>query len=95
MVHEGNKDAAEECFRAARDSFDQGNLEKAAKLAQKAQRMYPSEKYKGMFIIILFNLKKLVILRAQLEARLYKIFLSASGHQPYWILYSDLTDESL
>lgn len=47
MVIEGNKDEAEKCFELSHKYFEQGNSEKAVKFAQKAQKLYPCEKFKG------------------------------------------------
>lgn len=44
MVHDGNKDEAEKCFNLAQKYFKEGNREKAAWFAQKAERLYPSQK---------------------------------------------------
>ncbi|KAF2359674.1 protein of unknown function DUF1977 DnaJ-like [Trinorchestia longiramus] len=46
MVIEGNKDEAEKCFDIARGHFEQGNIDKAVKFVQKAQKLYPCERYK-------------------------------------------------
>ena len=53
MVFEGNKDEADKCFQLSQSYFEQGNREKALKFAQKAQRLYPSQKFKGLFIYLL------------------------------------------
>ncbi|XP_045129004.1 dnaJ homolog subfamily B member 12-like [Portunus trituberculatus] len=44
MVHDGNKDEAEKCFNLAQKYFKEGNREKAARFAQKAEKLYPSQK---------------------------------------------------
>ncbi|KAG0727033.1 DnaJ subfamily B member 14 [Chionoecetes opilio] len=44
MVHDGNKDEADKCFNLAQKYFKEGNREKAAWFAQKAERLYPSHK---------------------------------------------------
>lgn len=46
MVLEGNKDEAEKCFELSHKYFEQGNREKAVKFSQKAQKLYPCEKFK-------------------------------------------------
>lgn len=47
MVHDGNKDEAEKCFNLAQKHFKEGSREKAARFAQKAERLYPSAKSQG------------------------------------------------
>ena len=47
MVHDGNKDEAEKCFNLAQKYFKEGNREKAARFAQKAEKLYPSQKSQG------------------------------------------------
>ena len=47
MVHDGNKDEAEKCFNLAQKYFKEGNREKAAWFAQKAERLYPSQQSQG------------------------------------------------
>lgn len=47
MVHDGNKDEAEKCFNLAQKYFKEGSREKAARFAQKAERLYPSAKSQG------------------------------------------------
>lgn len=47
MVIEGNRDEAEKCFQLSKSYFDQGNKEKALKFIGKAQKLYPTEEYKG------------------------------------------------
>lgn len=47
MVHDGNKDEAEKCFNLAQKYFKEGNRDKAAWFAQKAERLYPSQKSQG------------------------------------------------
>ncbi|XP_066937461.1 dnaJ homolog subfamily B member 12 [Macrobrachium rosenbergii] len=44
MVHDGNKDEAEKCFNFAQKYFKEGNREKAVRFAQKAERLYPTQK---------------------------------------------------
>ncbi|XP_068221192.1 dnaJ homolog subfamily B member 12 [Palaemon carinicauda] len=44
MVHDGNKDEAEKCFNFAQKYFKEGNRDKAIRFAQKAERLYPTQK---------------------------------------------------
>ena len=50
MVHEGNKDEAEKCFKLAREYFKNSESEKALRFAHKADRLFPTERYKGEII---------------------------------------------
>merc|ERR1739838_772711 len=44
MVHDGNKDEADKCLNLGQKHFKEGNREKALRFAQKAERLYPSQK---------------------------------------------------
>lgn len=49
---ESNRDEAEKCIHLARKYLNQGDCVKAEKFASKAERLYPSEKTKGLLIKI-------------------------------------------
>lgn len=53
VLHDGNKDEAEKCFNLAQKYFQEGNRDKASRFAQKAERLYPSQKSRGELKIIL------------------------------------------
>ncbi|CAL4068326.1 unnamed protein product [Meganyctiphanes norvegica] len=44
MVHDGNKDEADKCLNLGQKYFKEGNRDKALRFAQKAERLYPSQK---------------------------------------------------
>lgn len=47
MVHDGNKDEADKCFNLAQKYFQEGNRDKAIRFAQKAERLYPTQRAAG------------------------------------------------
>jgi len=49
IFHEmdGNKDEAEKCIELAEKYMREGNREKAVKLLEKSERLYPTQKAKG------------------------------------------------
>ena len=48
---EGNRDDSEKCLRVAEKYLRAGDKEKALKFLNKAERLYPSKRAKGMRII--------------------------------------------
>lgn len=44
---DGNKDEAEKCIEFAEKYMREGNREKAIKLLEKSERLYPTQKAKG------------------------------------------------
>ena len=50
---EGNRDESERCFHLANKYLSQGDLEKAKKFLNKAERLFPTEKAKGKYSNIL------------------------------------------
>lgn len=52
---EGNKDEAERCIDYAQQAFNYGDRAKAERFLQKAERLYPTQKAKGMKLSILFQ----------------------------------------
>lgn len=49
---EGNKDESEKCIRIAERAFAAGDKEKALKFVAKAEKLYPSKRAKGGYIIL-------------------------------------------
>ena len=49
---DGNKDESEKCVRIAEKYIRGGDRDKAVKFLQKAERLYPSERAKGLFLIV-------------------------------------------
>ena len=45
---DGNKDESDRCFEIAKRCIAAGQIEKAVKFLKKAERLYPSQKAKGM-----------------------------------------------
>lgn len=48
MTIEGNKDDAERCIEIAQNAFAAGNVEKAERFLQKAERLYPTARAKEL-----------------------------------------------
>lgn len=50
---EGNKDESERCIEIAKRFIAQGNVEKARKFLDKAERLYPSSMARGNDLLLL------------------------------------------
>ncbi len=50
MKMEGNRDEAEKCITIATKALEAGDEEKALKFLNKAEKLYPTSKAKGMTI---------------------------------------------
>jgi tetratricopeptide (TPR) repeat protein len=48
---EGNRDESERCYHLANKYLSIGDLEKAKKFLNKAERLYPTQKAKGMILM--------------------------------------------
>lgn len=48
---EGNRDEAERCIQIAAQALRESKMEKAEKFLNKAEKLYPSQKAKGNFVI--------------------------------------------
>lgn len=49
---EGNRDESERCYYLANKYLSQGDLEKAKKFLNKAERLYPTQRAKGILLIL-------------------------------------------
>ena len=49
---EGNRDESEKCLRLATKYLKLGDKDKAIKFLNKAEKLYPSQHAKGMFVLI-------------------------------------------
>lgn len=49
---EGNRDEGERCYYLANKYLSQGDLEKAKKFLNKAERLYPTQRAKGILLIL-------------------------------------------
>lgn len=47
---EGNRDESERCYYLANKYLSQGDLEKAKKFLNKAERLYPTQRAKGILL---------------------------------------------
>lgn len=54
---ESNRDEAEKCIQIAAQAFRESKLEKAEKFLKKADKLYPSQKAKGTFSALTFDLR--------------------------------------
>lgn len=51
---ESNRDEAERCIQIAAQALRESKMEKAEKFLKKAEKLYPTQKAKGIFQHILF-----------------------------------------
>lgn len=47
---EGNRDESERCYYLANKYLSQGDLEKAKKFLNKAERLYPTQRARGILL---------------------------------------------
>lgn len=49
---DGNKDESEHCISLAQKYINEGDRTKALKFLYKAEKLYPSQRAKGKFVIV-------------------------------------------
>ena len=49
---ESNREDSEKCINIAENSVRQGDIEKALRFLGKAERLYPSQRAKGLFYLL-------------------------------------------
>lgn len=73
---DGNKDESEHCISLAQKYINEGDRTKALKFLYKAEKLYPSQRAKGKFVIVhICDISNLII-----QERFYINFTNVSSN---------------